>query len=190
MDYSIPGRSNSSLLPGLMIQGPPISTDLHKSEGASMLSNGFSFAAKPNETHIIPLDSSASSVSEPASFTVKLYALLEDAHAIGFEDIILWCYEGKAFKVHKRLQFSILLPPNSFNPKHCVPAQFLTVFGDHAPVDVYYNSNRQFPFRSPKHDYHCHYGQTPSTGYNWPNSSNVLGDENLISSTLWRVSNI
>lgn len=45
--------------------------------------------------------SSSSSQAAPVSFPCKLYALLEDAQTLGFDDVISWQATGKSFKIHK-----------------------------------------------------------------------------------------
>jgi hypothetical protein len=130
MECFIPGCDDNHLgIPGVVnaVGGKKKSVDIWRSNHSrtvlvsrqgesSSLSNGFSFAARPNETqsHIIPLESSALSKRESASFTMKLYALLEDAQAMGFEDIVSWCCGGKAFKVHNRKEFFNFISPQYF----------------------------------------------------------------------------
>jgi hypothetical protein len=44
--------------------------------------------------------SSMSSEHEALSFPLKLHRMLEDAHELGFTDVVSWQRDGKSFKVH------------------------------------------------------------------------------------------
>lgn len=82
-------------------------------DNISALSGQNSLAKKLNqEKFIMPPDHVIS--CEPAAFTSKLYALLEDAETVGFEDVVSWCLDGKAFKVHNRKKFSEVISANYF----------------------------------------------------------------------------
>lgn len=59
-------------------------------------------------------DGAATAAVELVAFPMKLYALLQDSEAMGFENIVSWCCDGKAFKVHNRKIFFDWIAPKYF----------------------------------------------------------------------------